>query len=81
MQISPFHMHTVVHMHHCSTGAGLFSFQIRWTKCPKEKYSRSSVEKVTLLNTLPVSTPGTRVLLNIRSYWDEHMGIVFWSMS
>ena len=31
--------------------------------------------------TLPVSTPGTRLVLNIRSYWDEHMGIVFRSMS
>ena len=28
-----------------------------------------------------MSTPGVRLVLNIRSYWDEHMGIVFRSMS
>lgn len=50
-------------------------------KCPEEKYSWSSVVEEALLKTLPVSTPGTRVVLNIRSYWDEHMGIVCRSMS
>lgn len=46
-----------------------------------EKQSRSSVAKVAQLKTLPVSTPGTRLVLNIRSYWAEHMGIVCRSMS
>ena len=42
----------------------------------KRRYGRDGATR-----TLPVSTPGTRLVLNIRSYWDEHMGIVFRSMS
>lgn len=34
------------------------------------------MEEAALLKTLPVSTPGTRLVLNMRSYWAEHMGIV-----
>lgn len=32
-------------------------------------------------STLPLSGPGTRLVLNIRSYWDEHIGMVFCSIS
>jgi len=31
--------------------------------------------------SVPVSMPGMRLVLNMRSYWDEHMGMVFWSIS
>lgn len=41
----------------------------------------SGLENPDRTKTVPASKPGKQLVLNVRSYWEEHIGMLLWIIS